>query len=59
MDTIVSAWKHGRETPPMMRIAWEDVWRRSAQSIRDEYGIAPYSSPYPADILEQLDGLRA
>ena len=59
MDTIVSAWKHGRETPPMMRIAWEDVWQRSAQSIRDEYGIAPYSSPYPADILEQLDGLRA
>lgn len=59
MDTIVSAWKHGRETPPMMRITWEEVWQRSAQSIRDEYGIAPYRSPYPADILEQIEGLRA
>ncbi|MGN6149539.1 MAG: Coq4 family protein [Rhizomicrobium sp.] len=59
METIVSAWKHGRETPPMMRIEWENVWQRSAQSIREEYGITPYCSPYPADILEQLSGLRA
>jgi len=58
METIVSAWKHGRETAPLMRIEWENVWRRSAQSIRDEYGIIPYRSPYPADILEQLSGLR-
>jgi ubiquinone biosynthesis protein Coq4 len=59
IDTIASAWKHGRETPPLMRIEWEQVWERSAQSIREEYGITPYRSPYPADILEQLDGLHA
>jgi ubiquinone biosynthesis protein Coq4 len=59
METIVSAWKHGRETAPLMRIEWENVWQRSAQSIREEYGITPYRSPYPADILEQLSGLRA
>jgi len=59
METIVSAWTHGRETPPLMRIEWENVWQRSAQSIREEYGIAPYQSPYPADILEQVRALRA
>lgn len=54
MDVIVSAWTHGRETPPMIAIPWEDVWTASAEEIRARYGVTAYRSPYPADLLEQL-----
>lgn len=53
MDTITSAWAHGRETPAMMTIPWEDVWEKSADAIRADYGIALYKRPYPANLIER------
>ncbi len=54
MDTILSAWTHGRRTPPMLLIRWEEVWDRPTETIRRQFGVTPYASPYPADIFEQL-----
>ncbi|MFZ4811091.1 MAG: Coq4 family protein [Ilumatobacteraceae bacterium] len=54
LDTILSAWVHGRETPSLLGIPWEQVWDRTPDDIRAEYGIAVYASPYPADLIEQL-----
>ena len=59
LDVILGAWVHGRRTPPMMAIPWETVWHKSIVAIRQAYGIAAFASPYPADIIEQLQKAAA
>lgn len=54
MDTFFTAWRHGRETPPLMTIPWETVWNESAEALRDRYAVRRYERPYPADLFEQL-----
>jgi ubiquinone biosynthesis protein Coq4 len=54
LDTILSAYKHGRETPPLIGVPWEEIWDRPLDEIRLELGVSPYESPYPAGILEDL-----
>ena len=54
LETILSAWVHGRRTPPMIGIPWEDVWDQSTDAIRARFGVEAYVSPYPADLFEQL-----
>ncbi|MGF1455096.1 MAG: Coq4 family protein [Alphaproteobacteria bacterium] len=56
MDVVLSAWKHGRETPPMMDIEWEAIWNEPVDAVRARHGVTPYASPYPANLLEQLQG---
>ena len=53
MDTVTTSWAHGRETYPMMLIPWEEVWHKSAEDIRVQYGIQPYDRPYRADLIER------
>ena len=59
MDTITTAWVHGRETPPMMLIQWEDVWHKSAAEIRTDFGISEYMRPHRADLIEKTAPLTA
>jgi ubiquinone biosynthesis protein Coq4 len=54
LETILSAWVHGRRTPPLIGIAWEDVWNLPTEAIRARFGIEGYVSPFPADLFEQL-----
>jgi ubiquinone biosynthesis protein Coq4 len=54
MDVILTAYAHGRETPPMITIPWEEVSSLSADAIRTRYGITPYQSPYPANLFEMM-----
>lgn len=53
MDAITTAWVHGRETPPVILIPWEEVWDQPVTSIRNSYGIVPYVRPHPADLIER------
>jgi ubiquinone biosynthesis protein Coq4 len=52
MDVILTAYAHGRETPPLIAIPWEQEWSLSAEAIRARYGVTPYQSPYPANLIE-------
>lgn len=52
MDTIASAWVHGRQTPPMILIPWEQVWHHPVSEIRRMYGITTYNGPHPANLIE-------
>jgi ubiquinone biosynthesis protein Coq4 len=54
MDVILTAYAHGRETPAMIAIPWEEVWGLSADAIRARYGVTPYQSPYPANLFEMM-----
>ena len=53
MDTITTAWAHGRETPAMILIPWEQVWEQPVEAIRHTYRIAPYDRAHPADLIER------
>ena len=53
-DVILSGWVHGRRTPPMLLIPWEQAWDHTTDEIRLRYGVPPYESSYPADVFEQL-----
>jgi len=52
MDTITSAWVHGRHTPPMITIDWESVWTGTLEEVRAQFGITAYERPYPANLIE-------
>ena len=54
LDTILSAWVHGRESPPLLGVAWEAIWDQPMEAVRAELGLNPYQSPWPADLFEQL-----
>jgi ubiquinone biosynthesis protein Coq4 len=54
MDTVLAAWVHGRETPPLLGVEWEEIWAEPMEDIRSQLGIVPYDSPYPAGILELI-----
>lgn len=54
LQTILSAWTHGRRTPPLLGTRWEAIWDKPLAQIRRELGVTPYVSPFPADIFEQL-----
>ena len=59
MDTITSAWVHGRESPAMILIPWEKVWDQPVDKIRRTYGITAYESPYAPDIIEKSQAFSA
>ena len=54
LDTILSAWTHGRQSPPLIGLDWERLWDQPAEAIRAATGVSPYTSPYPADLFEQM-----
>jgi ubiquinone biosynthesis protein Coq4 len=54
LPTILSAWTHGRRTPPLLGVDWEAVWSRPLAEVRQSLGVTPYASPFPADLFEQL-----
>lgn len=54
LDTIFSAYIHGRETPALLPIEWESLWMLPLNKIRETLGVRAYDSPYPANIIEDL-----
>ena len=54
LDIILSAWVHGRESPPLLGVDWEAIWDQPTEAVRAELGLKPYQSPWPADLFEQL-----
>ena len=56
LDTILTGYRHGRQTPPLLGVEWEKIWDRPIPDIRRSLGVTPYESPYPAWILEEMKG---
>ena len=53
-QVIAEAWQHGRATPPMMAIEWEQQFDQPINEIRDRFGIAPFESRLPPNLIESL-----
>ncbi len=56
LDTILTGYRHGRESPPLLGVEWESLWALPIPEIRDRLGVVAYDSPYPAWILEEMQG---
>ena len=54
LDVILSAWAHGRESPPLLGVAWETLWDQPVELVRTQLGVTAYVSPWPADLFEQM-----
>ncbi len=54
LDTILTAWAHGRRSPPLLPVKWEAIWDKPLDEVRAHVGITPYASPFPPDLFEQL-----
>ncbi len=54
LDTILTAWTHGRQSPALLGVDWPAIWNRGVEEVRAEIGLSAYASPYPADLFEQL-----
>jgi ubiquinone biosynthesis protein Coq4 len=59
LDTILTGYRHGRESAPLIGIDWEAFWDLPIPEIRDRLGVTAYESPYPAWMLEELQGQEA
>jgi ubiquinone biosynthesis protein Coq4 len=59
LDTILTGYRHGRQTPALIGVKWETLWDRPIPEIRRSLGVTPYDSPYPAWILEEMKGVPA
>ncbi len=53
LETILSAWVHGRQTPALLGVVWEDIWAKPTDDIRLELGVKAYDSPFPPNLFEQ------
>ncbi|HEX3366242.1 Coq4 family protein [Phenylobacterium sp.] len=54
LPVILTAWTHGRRTPPLLPVNWEAVWDKPLAEVRAQLGVTAYVSPFPADLFEQL-----
>jgi ubiquinone biosynthesis protein Coq4 len=59
LEIILSAWRHGRASPPLLGVAWPTLWDLPTSVIRTRLGVTAYDSPYPADLVEQLTAAQA
>jgi len=54
LQIISEAWQHGRTTPSLMAIDWEEQWHKPIDVIRTDQGIVPFKSQLPANLFETL-----
>jgi len=49
---IAEGWRHGRRTPPLMAVPWEQCWQEPITALRQRLGVEPLRSALPADLFE-------
>ena len=54
LEIILSGWRHGRSTPPLLGVDWPGIWSTPTDAIRERLGISLYQSPVAPDLIEQL-----
>jgi len=55
LEIILSGWRHGRGSPQLLGVDWPDIWTQPTDEVRRRLGVAPYRSPFPPDLVEQLE----
>jgi ubiquinone biosynthesis protein Coq4 len=45
LDCLFKGWAHGRQTPPLLQVAWEPLWSQRVDQAREALRIVPFVSP--------------
>ena len=48
LDCIFRGWAHGRETPPLIGVSWDELWGLRVDQVREALGISAFDSPFAA-----------
>ncbi len=59
LEITLSGWRHGRETPQLLDVDWPEIWAQPTETIREKLGVTAYASPFPADLVEQMEAASA
>lgn len=59
LEITLSGWRHGRQTPQLLDVDWPDIWAQPTETIREKLGVNAYKSPFPPDLVEQLEAAGA
>lgn len=59
LEITLSGWRHGRQTPQLLGVDWPAIWAQPTETIRDTLGVIAYTSPFPPDLVEQLEAANA
>ncbi len=54
LEVMLGAYAHGRESPPLLGLPWEELWHEPVEAVRARIGLVPFASPYPANLFEAL-----
>jgi ubiquinone biosynthesis protein Coq4 len=52
LDSMFKGWRHGRETPPLLGVSWEKLWRLRMDQVRAKVGVTPFPSPFVAAVRQ-------
>jgi len=44
LDRIFRGWAHGRETPPLINVRWDGLWRLRLDQVRELLHVMPFAS---------------
>ncbi len=53
-EIILTGWRHGRSTPPLLGVDWAEIWKTPTHAVRQRLGVSAYKSPVAPDLIEQL-----
>ena len=53
---IVEGWRHGRQAPPLVKIAWQHHWDQPVAAIRHRFEIPVYKSVFSKNLFRSLPG---
>jgi ubiquinone biosynthesis protein Coq4 len=48
LDSMFKGWAHGRDTPPLLGVSWDKLWRLRMDQVRSELKVTPFPSPVAA-----------
>lgn len=57
LDSVFRGWLHGRETAPLLGVAWSDLWDQPIGSVRALLGVTLFPSPLAAAVAALPGGL--
>lgn len=52
LESIFRGWRHGRETRPLLGVAWGELWDLPIDTVRQGLGVTPFPSPLTAAVRQ-------
>ncbi|WP_296600748.1 hypothetical protein [Phenylobacterium sp.] len=58
LESVFRGWLHGRQTPPLLGVAWRELLDLPLDAVRQALGVVPFASPLAAAVRLSARGAR-